>query len=239
VRGGNPDRDFTSPPLLNPVGTFSVPGSTATGAPAVWVELDGVQRQVQPGISLAEITVIQMAPVGIEGDEPQGEALHHDFGVCAVPTEADGLLGTGFLVAHKARLDLANLMLEGRSPLRNARCFGSSGEGAFTGSPASSSQEGRNGQPKGKSEHPNESSTVKRLSSRKTDHPERGEWLVTLPESVRLAPGATRMLLAELEGPKRRADTPLVYILSQRSYSMGSSGWFVLSHTDREAESAI
>jgi hypothetical protein len=96
-----------------------------------------------------------------------------------LPTEADGLLGTGFFVAHEARLDLANLTLEGRSPPRNVRCFGSSGEGAFTGSPASSSQKGRNGQPKGKSEPPNESSTIKRLSARKTDHPETGEWLVT------------------------------------------------------------
>jgi hypothetical protein len=92
-----------------------MPVSTATGAPTVWVELDGVRRQsildsgssmslIQPGISQAEITTIQMAPVGITGDElPMtgaqviefsmgGEALHHSFGVCALQTVSWGLI---------------------------------------------------------------------------------------------------------------------------------------------------
>jgi hypothetical protein len=53
---------------------------------------------------------------------------------------------------------------------------------------------------------------VKSLSPRRHDDPETQEGLVTVPESVRLAPGATRVLLGKLKGPKRRGGTPLVYI---------------------------
>jgi hypothetical protein len=109
---------------------------------------------IQPGISHAKITVTNIVPVGITGDElplklekfsdlTLGEkAFHYRFGVWEIPTKADDLLGTDFLAEHEARFDFANRKQEVRQSSRNRYFFTRSGDVAFKIFPARVSQAG-------------------------------------------------------------------------------------------------
>jgi hypothetical protein len=111
---------------------------------------------IQSGTSRAGVNNTSIAPVGITGDElplkgehfidltPGGKVFRHGFGVCVLPTKADGILGTDFLSTHRARLDLANLKLEVGNLPQTDHCSVSSGDSAFTIFPARIRQADRN-----------------------------------------------------------------------------------------------
>jgi hypothetical protein len=75
---------------------------------------------IQPKVYSVEIRASAIARVGINGDRLplQGEQLiefrlgshkfRQKFGVCLLPTFCDGVLGTDFLIANDARIDLMN-----------------------------------------------------------------------------------------------------------------------------------
>jgi hypothetical protein len=75
-------------------------------------------------VSASKIQATGTNPFGITGDALplQSEQLiqftlgnktyRQRFGLCVLPTEADGLVGTDFLSANGARLDLSNQTLE-------------------------------------------------------------------------------------------------------------------------------
>jgi hypothetical protein len=138
-----------------------------SGAPTVSVYLEGRTRQfiidtgssmclIQPGTSQAEVNKTNISLVGITGDELPlkgeqfneltlgGKVFRHRFGVCVLPTKADGILGTDFVSTHRARLDLTNLKLEvGNSP-QTDHCGVSNGGRSFTIFPARIRQASRN-----------------------------------------------------------------------------------------------
>jgi hypothetical protein len=120
---------------MNTVSLLSTKLCTTTGAPTVTVLLEGVVRRfiidtgssitlIQPGISRAKITRTDIAPIGITGKflpvkreqyigfTIAGKAVRQRVGVCALPTEAEGLLGTDFMKANDVRVDVANHRLE-------------------------------------------------------------------------------------------------------------------------------
>jgi hypothetical protein len=178
---------------LNPVGTFSVPLSTAIDIPMVLVEVDGVQRPfiidtgasvclIEPDILDAETTATNTVPVVITGDQLplQGEQLidftldgkvfHHRFSVGAVPAAAEGLLGTEFLAAHEARVDLANRKLHLRQ---------SSNQGSHSLNQSSSQPE---------------------------------PWMIKTMETVRIVPRTNKIILGKLDLQKHQQNPQLVCV---------------------------
>jgi len=81
-----------------------------------------------------------------------GKIFRHRFGVCALPTEADGLLGTDFLAATGAQLDLVNhkLIIQ-KLPLEPSTMTGGGGV-SFTVFNAHKGQSGRSAETKPKEE---------------------------------------------------------------------------------------
>jgi hypothetical protein len=90
---------------------------------------------IQPGVSASTIQATGTNPVGITGDAlplqveqciqfTLGNKIYRQiFGVCVLPTKADGLVGTDFLSANSDRLDWSNQTLELRSvSLTNRNC---------------------------------------------------------------------------------------------------------------------
>jgi hypothetical protein len=107
----------------------------AAGAPKVTILLEGVVRRfvidtgstislIQPGISRAKVAKTDIAPIAstgkvlpLQGEQEiectiAGKVVRQRVGVCALPTEAEGLLGTDFMKANDARVDVANHRLE-------------------------------------------------------------------------------------------------------------------------------
>jgi hypothetical protein len=78
-------------------------------------------------MSGSEIRDADVTPIGVtganlchEGAQDVEFSLHgykfeHQFYVCSLPTDADGLVATGLLLQLKARLDLDNLTCEVRA----------------------------------------------------------------------------------------------------------------------------
>jgi hypothetical protein len=100
---------------------------------------------LQPGVSPNRIRAASVTPIGVTGDELEVTGLQeaffcnnrsytHQFCVCFLPTEADGIIGMGFLALVNARLDLEKQelwMLKYRNPDSGPgewRAWGASGK---------------------------------------------------------------------------------------------------------------
>jgi hypothetical protein len=81
---------------------------------------------------------------------------------------------------------------------------------AYTFFPNGDCQDGHNAQQEAKTELKRELSTEEK--SYLADPSDKQEWLVTLPESVKLTPRAKQMFIGRMEVPKRGSESPLVCI---------------------------
>jgi hypothetical protein len=104
-----------------------VPVQSRVGTPTVEVEIAGTQRQfvldkgsgislIQPGVYPNEIKPTNLSRFGVTGKELEIKGVQdvlfylgrklfsHQFSVCSLPTEADGILGVDFLAGKKADL---------------------------------------------------------------------------------------------------------------------------------------
>jgi hypothetical protein len=128
-----------------------------------------------------------------------------------LPTFCDGVLGTEFLIANDARIDLGNLRLQ---VSQTSKSPGSEigTEIAYTLFPTADGQDGHSVQQEAKTELKREPSAEEKPAPPVADLSDRQEWLVTLPESVKQTPRAKQMLIGRLEVPKRGSETPLVCI---------------------------
>ena len=171
---------------------------------------------IQPNVSSVEVPASDIAPIGITGDrlKLQGEQLvefrlggrnfSQKFGVCALPSSCDGVLGTNFLIANNERVDLISQRLQfvGTSQTSKGQCSEICTEVAYTLFPAGSSQDGHSAQQEVTTELTSEPSTEEKPAPQVSDRPDRTEGFVTLPESVTLTPRAKQMLIGRLKVPK-------------------------------------
>jgi hypothetical protein len=132
---GSPNNNSQPTENENAFSSFVAPISTVGGVPVIQLSTDNEPRQflidtgssiclIQPKVSSIEIRDSAIAPIGITGDRLplQGEQIiefrlgsrkfHQKFGVCVLPTFCDGVLGTDFLIANRARIDLMNQRLQ-------------------------------------------------------------------------------------------------------------------------------
>jgi transposase InsO family protein len=178
---------------------------------------------IQPNVSSVKIQASAIAPIGITGDSLPllGEQLiefrldkrqfRQKFGVCVLPTTCDGILGTNFLIANEATIDLKNQRLLVSQTGRGA---GSEiyADVAYTLFPAGDGQDGRSAQQEAVTELKREPGAEAKPAPNVADISDKQEWLVTLPASVKLTPRAKQMLIGQLEVPKSEIETSLVCI---------------------------
>jgi hypothetical protein len=120
-------------------------------------------------------------------------------------------LGTDFLIANDARIDLGNLRLQASQTSKGPGSeIGT--EVAYTLFPADDGQDGHRAQQEAETELKREPCAEEKPAPQVADLSDRQEWLVTLTESVKLTPRAKQMLIGRLEVPKRGSETPLVCI---------------------------
>jgi hypothetical protein len=178
---------------------------------------------IQPDISPVGIQATAIAPIGITGAtlQVQGEQLiefrlgnrtfRQKFGVSILPTTCDGVLGTNFLIANDADIDLMTKRL-----LVNCTGRGAGSEIyadlAYTLFPAGGVQDGRSALKEAKTESGLEPKAVGTQAPQVADTSDKQEWLVTLPASVKLTPRAKQMLIGRLEVPKNESETQLFCI---------------------------
>jgi hypothetical protein len=109
------------------------------GTPTLEVEIAGTQREffldtgsrislIQPGVYSSEVKPTNLSPFGVTGKELEikgvkdvlfyldGKKFSHQFCVCSLPTEADGIIGMDFLAGKKADLNLENHSLGCQTP---------------------------------------------------------------------------------------------------------------------------
>jgi hypothetical protein len=105
------------------------------GTPTINVEIAGTRREfvldtgsgislIQPGVYSSEVKPTNLSPFGVTGKELEikgvqdvqfhlgGKPISHQFCVCSLQTEADGILGVDFLAGKKADLNLEKLQLK-------------------------------------------------------------------------------------------------------------------------------
>ena len=102
---------------------------TSQGAPTIYATILGDRKAfildtgsnvslIKPGVSHNKIRTTSLAPFGVTGDELEikgeqevefccnNQNYKHQFYVCSLPTDADGIIGMDFLLAVSAKLDL-------------------------------------------------------------------------------------------------------------------------------------
>jgi hypothetical protein len=87
------------------------------------------------------------------------------FGVCTMPTEADGLLGLNFLSTYGVWLDLASNKLEVRTEAISNHALESQADTAFTFFPAAEGQGGRSAELSGEERRRSEQSPSEVLAA--------------------------------------------------------------------------
>ena len=229
VKAGSPNNNSQPTQNEGAVSAFVAPISTVGGAPLIQLPIDNEPRHflidtassiclIQPNVSSVEVRASDIAPIGITGDrlQLQGEQLvefrlgcrkfSQKFGVCALPTSCDGVLGTNFLIANNARVDLMNqrLQVSQTSKGPGSEIFT---DVAYTLFPAGGGQDGQSAQQEATDELKSEPCTEEKPASQVSDRPNRQEGLVTLPASVKLAHRAKQILIGRLEVPKYKSET--------------------------------
>jgi hypothetical protein len=78
---------------------------------------------IQPGVYSSDVKPTNLPPIGVAGKELEiegvqdvlfylvGKKFSHQFCVCSLPTEADGIIELDFLAEKKANLDLEKSQL--------------------------------------------------------------------------------------------------------------------------------
>jgi hypothetical protein len=154
---------------------------------------------IQPKVSSVEIRASAIAPIGITGDRLplQGEQIiefrlgsrkfRQKLGVCVLPTFCVGVLGTDFLIANHARIDLMNKRIQVSQTSKGSEICT---DVVYTLFPGGDGQDGQSAQQEAKTELKREPSAEEKPAPNAADLSDRQEWLVTLPESVKLTPRA-------------------------------------------------
>jgi hypothetical protein len=122
------------------------------------------------------------------------------FGVCTLPTEADGLLGLNFLSTHGIRLDLASNKLEVQTEALAKPVKESQVETAFTFFPAAEGHGGQSSEPLGEKAIATGQNPVRAQPAPENEIPNSEGWVVKLPKTIKLAPRARQLVAGRLEG---------------------------------------
>jgi hypothetical protein len=131
---GSGDSSFHISVPENVAGYFTVRVQSIAGAPTIQVEVSGIQRVfvldtgsgislIQPGVYPSEIKPTNLSPFGVTSKELEiqgiqevtfrlnGREFSHQFCVCSLPTDVDGIIGIDYLTAKKADLNLEKSQL--------------------------------------------------------------------------------------------------------------------------------
>jgi len=106
-------------------GNFTVRMQSIAGDPTIKAKISGIHRVfvldtgsgislIQPGVYSSEIKPTNLSPFGVTGKELEiqriqevtfhlnGRKFSHQFCVCSLPTDADGIIGMDFLAEKNA-----------------------------------------------------------------------------------------------------------------------------------------
>jgi hypothetical protein len=213
-----------------------VPVQTRSGTPTVDVEIAGTQREfvldtgsgislIQAGVYPSEVKPTNLRPFCVTGKELQlkgvqevlfslgGMRLSHQFCVCSLPTEADGILGVDFLAGKKADLNLEKSQLrlllgtERRNSFeiqRTRQVKGKTSHGALTVFLR------RNGDCSREEPVAKVGKVEEKCYQESRHRPleielrEEDSWIVKTTDTVKLAPRVKQIVVENLEMPKRR-----------------------------------
>jgi hypothetical protein len=207
------------------------------------VEIAGTQREfvldtgsgislIQPGVYSSEVKPTNLSPFGVTGKELEikevqdvllhlgGKKFSHQFCVCSLPTEADGIIGMDFLAGKKADVNLEKSQLRLLSGTERSNGFESQ----------------RTQQTKGKASHGDLTVFLRRNGECSREEPvaivrkveekcdqeskhrplkmdlQEGEsWIVKTTET-KLAPRVKQIVVGKLEMLKRRESPELVCV---------------------------
>lgn len=129
---------------------FTVRMQLIAGAPTLKAKIAGIHRVfvldtgsgislIQPGVYSSEVKPTNLSPFGVTGKELEvqgiqkvtfhlnGREFSHQFCVCSLPTDADGIIGMDFLVEKNADLNLEQSQLRLLTAAKFKHCFESQG----------------------------------------------------------------------------------------------------------------
>ena len=129
MRDGSGDSSFHHTAYAKAVDYQVVKVVTRQGAPTIQVTMSNGQKSfivdtgsnvslIKPGVSNNKVEVVSIVPFGVTGHELEVKGVQkiefycnnqkywHQFYVCSLPTDADGIIGIDFLSMVNAKLDL-------------------------------------------------------------------------------------------------------------------------------------
>jgi len=188
---------------------------------------------IKPGMSRSEIRATNLAQFGVRGNELEVTGVQevefrgnnrnyrHQFYVCSLPTDADGIIGMDFLGIVNAKLDLE------KQELRLLKCAhidhgslnqalreagGKANRLALTAFAASNGHESvreRKQEVRKGGDRPREEG---RQHPHSVSLQEAASWVVKTTETIKTAPRVKQIVVARVELPKRRASPDLVCV---------------------------
>ena len=228
----------------NDANYFTVRVEMKSGTPTVRLDIAGFYRVfiidtgssislIQPQVSSSPVEPTRLAPFGVTGSELQIQGTQrvdfrvndrkfiHQFCVCLLPTDADGIIGMDFLSARRAVVDL-----ESRE-LRLLKCSDYKGEFESRRTCQNREQDKRvaltvfttqNGRQNsdgvilehGCGQNTQVFSGQQNPEERKLS--EADSWVVKTTETIRLVPRAKQIVIGKLETIKSRVNPELVCV---------------------------
>ena len=179
--------------------------------------------QVQAGVCSNKVRPTNLSPFGVTGNELEIIGIQevefylndrkfcHQFCVCSLPTNADGILGMDFLSERNADLNLRKLeirlmkdanMVHGFVGQSSRQRREEAGRSALTVFVTQNGRHGREGMRGRECERRPPQINLREAES----------WLVKTTKTVRLAPRAKQIVIGKVETPKRLAVPELVCV---------------------------
>jgi hypothetical protein len=203
---------------------FSISFLLQLGAPTKFVEIEGMARRLildtgynvsimQPGISTGDVRVTSTRPYGVTGETLdiigqqlvsftlEGRQYRHPFLVCALPTDAAGLLGTDFFEKTGAEINFECRKMSLTDIDRVSRVYSVPPVGHASLTVFAEGKVRHSPQPsKLETKHTIEQFSAS-LGFEKTVQPGKS-WLVKATENITVAPRCRQIVLGKFESEK-------------------------------------
>jgi hypothetical protein len=217
--------DYLVVPVQSRVGTLTVDVEIACTQKEFALDTGSGISLIQPGVYTSEIKPTNLSPFGLTGKELEikrvqdvllhlgGKKFSHQFCICSVPTEADGILGVDFLAGKKADLNLEKSQLRlligtersnGFESQRTRHVKGKTSHGALTVFLR------RNGEGSSEERLAKVRKVEEKCDQEINHRPlemelrEGESWILKTTESIKLAPRVKQIVVGKTETPKRR-----------------------------------
>ena len=204
------------------------------GTPSILVNIEGVTRSLivdtgssvsilQPRVSSSEVKVTSLKPYGVTGKaldikgrqsvsfELGGREYNHTFLVCALPTEAAGLLGRDFLEEACIVIDFECGKMSFTDISKAPRVHSDTTDEHAVLTVFVQGKEGHSPQPKEKAARQTDEQ-LQASPRRETTEPQNKIWFVKARENITLPPRCSQIVAGKLEIEKEQSPPSLVCV---------------------------